>query len=327
MIKKSQFRPAFGLANSHLQTLLPYLFNNARDERFTEQTLELEDGDFLDLSWSGEPVNGKPVVVVFHGLESSIDSHYAPKIMQSLKQHGWTSLLMHFRGCSGKPNRLARSYHSGETGDARYLLHWLRQQYPDSPLLAIGYSLGGNMLLKLLAEYGINSPLEAAVSVSAPIQLNLCADRMNHGLSRLYQWHLVKCLKQKIVDKVDTFDYKKLINMGIDDIKQLNSFWKFDDLITAPLHGFSGVNDYYGQSSARQYLNEIRTPTLMIHALDDPFMTPEVIPTATELSDSVEFELSQHGGHIGFITGSLHKPIFWLQQRIPQYLSNFIVSQ
>ena len=127
MITQSHFCPAPGLSNTHLQTLLPYLISTPIINHLTQQTLELEDGDFLDLRWSGKPVNGKPVVVIFHGLESSIDSHYAPKIMQALKQQGWTSLLMHFRGCSGKPNRLARSYHSGETGDARYLLHWLRQ--------------------------------------------------------------------------------------------------------------------------------------------------------------------------------------------------------
>lgn len=324
MITHSQFCPAIGLANPHLQTLFPYLISNPGNIRSTQQALELEDGDFLDLSWCGKPVNGKPIIVIFHGLESSIDSHYVPRMMRALQQHGWTSLLMHFRGCSGRPNRLARSYHSGETGDALHLLEWLRKHYPDSPLVAIGFSLGGNMLLKLQGESGGNSPLEAAVSVCAPIQLNLCADRMNQGFSRLYQRHLVSRLNQKILDKAGFIDYKKLIGMSVEDIKRLKTFWAFDNLITAPLHGFKDVHDYYGQSSARQYLKNIKRPTLMIHALDDPFMTAEIVPDETELSDSVELELCQHGGHIGFITGSLYKPVFWLQHRIPEYLSNFI---
>jgi predicted alpha/beta-fold hydrolase len=324
MITQSQFRPAFGIANPHLQTLLPYLITDSVKKHFTEQTLELDDGDFLDLSWSGKPVNGKPIIVIFHGLESSIDSHYVPKMMHTLKRHGWTSLLMHFRGCSGRPNRLARSYHSGETGDARYLCDWLRKHYPDSPLTAIGYSLGGNMLLKLQAEYTNNSPLEAAVSVCAPVHLDLCADRINQGFSRIYQRHLVSCLKQKILDKANVIDYKELIGMSTEDIKRIKTFWEFDNLVTAPLHGFKDVHDYYGHASAYQYLKDIKKPTLMIHALDDPFMTTEVIPDESELSDSVELELCQYGGHIGFISGSLYNPVFWLQQRIPEYLSNFI---
>ena len=326
MTIQSLFRPAFGLSNNHLQTVLPYLYSVPSNKHFTEQNIELDDGDFLNLCWSGKAVNGEAIIVIFHGLESSIDSHYAPKLMHALKQQGLTSLLMHFRGCSGKPNRLARSYHSGETGDARYILNWLRRKYPDSPLFAVGYSLGGNMLLKLQAEYGVNSPLDAAVSVSAPIQLNLCANRMNVGLSRLYQWHLVNHLKQKILDKYAFIDYGKLIHIQRDEIKQLKTFWQFDDLVTAPLHGFKNVADYYRQSSAHQYLKDIKTPTLMIHALDDPFMTPEIIPDDSELSTSVEFELCQHGGHIGFIAGSAFEPVFWLQQRIPEYLLKFMPS-
>ena len=324
MIIKSQFRPAFGFANPHLQTLLPYLITQPDNKHLTEQTLELDDGDFLDLSWSGEPVNGKPIIVIFHGLESSIDSHYVPKIMRALKQRGWTSLLMHFRGCSGRPNRLARSYHSGETGDARYLFDWLGEHYPDSPLTAIGYSLGGNMLLKLQAEYGTDSPLQAAVSVCAPIRLNLCADRIDQGFSRIYQRVLIKCLIQKVLDKADFINYQDLIGMSTEKIKHIKTFWEFDGLITAPLHGFKDVHDYYAQSNSHQYLKDIKKPTLMIHALDDPFMTPEIIPDDSDLSASVEYELCQNGGHIGFISGSLHKPVFWLQQRIPEYLSNFI---
>lgn len=324
MITQSLFRPAPGISNPHLQTLLPFLINNSSDRIFNQQTLELDDGDFIDLSWKGEPKNGSPIVVVFHGLEGSINSHYASAVMQTFQQHGWINVLMHFRGCSHRLNRLAHSYHSGETGDARYFLNWLKEKYPNSPLVAVGYSLGGNVLLKLIAEYGADSPLEAAVSVCAPVQLECCANRMNQGFSKLYQRHLISQLNQKVLKKSSQFDFEKLIGMSNNAIKQLKTFWQFDDLVTAPLNGFKDVHDYYHQSSSRQYLKEIKTPTLMIHALDDPFMTPDTIPYEKELSPSVELEVSRHGGHIGFVAGTLFKPVFWLQKRIPEYLSGFI---
>lgn len=324
MIIQSHFRPAFGLSNPHLQTLLPLLLKNRSNKKYFQQTLELDDGDFLDCSWTAEPVNGKPIVIVFHGLEGSIDSHYASGIMQALRERGWQAVLMHFRGCSGRPNRLPRSYHSGETSDARTLIDTLKSKYPDAPLAAVGYSLGGNMLLKLQAEYASESPLKAVVSICAPVQLDLCAQRLNRGFSRLYQRYLIGHLKQKLYDKAARFDFEQLIGLNKREIKQLKTFWQFDDLATAPLHGFSGVDDYYARSSARQYLKEIRKPSLIIHALDDPFMLPDIVPDEMELSESVELELSKYGGHVGFVAGSVRKPVFWLQKRIPEYLSSFL---
>ncbi len=324
MITQSQFRPAFGLASPHLQTVLPLLLKNRSNKNYFQQTLELDDGDFLDCSWTNEPVNEKPIVVVFHGLEGSVDSHYASGIMQALHEQGWQAVLMHFRGCSGRPNRLPRSYHSGETGDARFMIDALKRKYPDTPLAAVGYSLGGNMLLKLQAEYASASPLKAVVSVCAPVQLDLCAQRLNQGFSRFYQRYLVGLLKQKMLDKAVRFDFEQLIGLNKTGIRQLKTFWQFDDLATAPLHGFAGVDDYYARSSARQYLKEIKKPALMIHALDDPFMLPDIVPDESDLSESVELELSQYGGHVGFVAGSVRKPVFWLQKRIPEYLSGFI---
>lgn len=320
MIINSQFKPAAGLINPHLQTVLPTLYRHSNDARFTSQTLDLPDGDFVDLAWTDTPRNGRPIVVIFHGLAGSIHSPYARGMMQAIQQHGWTGLLMHFRGCSGRHNRLARSYHSGDTADAEFLLNWLNQQFTDSPLAAIGYSLGGNMLLKLQAELAEQSPLQAAVSVSAPLQLNISAAVLNAGLSRLYQWLLIRQLKKQLASKLDVFDYRQLINLEREDLKRINNFWQFDNRITAPLHGFKDVHDYYRQSSARQYLPRIARNTLIIHALDDPFMTQDVLPSSDELSSSTTLELSAHGGHVGFISGQPLKPVFWLEQRIPEYL-------
>ncbi len=326
MIIQSQFRPIAGFANAHLQTLLPFILKKTGSKQYRHQTLELDDGDFLDLCWSSEPKQSQPIVVLFHGLEGSVESHYAKTIMPALQQQGWVALLMHFRGCSHRPNRLARSYHSGETQDARYLLAWLKQKYPASPLAAVGISLGGNMLLKLQAEYGDSSPLKVAISVCAPVSLDLCATRLDQGLSRIYQRHLIGRLNKKLYNKVERFDFESLIGLRRNQIKNIKTFWQFDDKVTAPLHGFKDARDYYERCSARQYLKSIKKQTLMIQALDDPFMPSDSMPNETELSEAVDLELSQHGGHIGFVAGSLHRPVFWLQQRIPEYISTFIAD-
>jgi uncharacterized protein len=320
MITKSQFKPAYGLSNPHIQTLLPTLLLSKTKVSFIQQTFELNDGDFLDLAWTEKPNNNKPIIIVFHGLEGSIYSPYAKSIMPVIKQQGWIGLLMHFRGSSGRPNRLPRSYHSGETEDAKALINCLKEKHPLTPLAAIGFSLGGNMLLKLQGELGESSPLKAAISVCAPLVLASCAIRLDTGFSRIYQHHLIKEMKKNLSIKAREFNYENIINSSLDKIDQLKTFWEFDDLITAPLHGFKNVDDYYSQSSSRQYLKKIMKPTLIIQALDDPFMGIDVIPDEAELSEYTQLELSQSGGHIGFISGHLFKPVFWLEERISEYL-------
>lgn len=326
MILKSQFKPAFGLANPHIQTLLPSLLPARYKLDYIHQTLELDDGDFLDLVWTEKP-DKKPVVIIFHGLEGSINSPYANAIMNALKRQGWTGLLMHFRGCSGRDNRLPRSYHSGETEDAQSLLRWFKQHHANIPLAAIGFSLGGNMLLKLQGELGKDTPFKAAVSVCAPLMLKSCSDRLNQGFSKIYQRHLMKTMKQNLHAKARKFDLKKLINLDKQNIKKINNFWQFDDKVTAPLHGFKGAADYYTRCSAKQYLKNIQSPTLIIQALDDPFMNADIIPDESELSDYTQLELSDYGGHIGFLSGNTLKPVFWLEQRIPQFLAQILNTQ
>ncbi len=327
MIIDSQFTPATGLGNSHLQTLLPTFMRNHLAFAGVAQTLELDDGDFVDLIWTDKPSASqplKPIVIIFHGLEGSIHSPYAKGMMLAIKKHGWTGLLMHFRGCSDRANRLPRSYHSGETGDAKQLLNWLQKEYKDAPLAAVGFSLGGNMLLKLQAELATESVFKAVVSVCAPMLLSACADRLNKGFSKIYQAYLLKHLKAKLRLKAGQHDYEKLINLNTESINQLKTFWQFDDWVTAPLHNFTGVDDYYRRSSARQYLKSISSPSLILQALDDPFMTADIIPDNSELSATTVMELSRHGGHVGFIGGSVMKPEYWLETRVPEYLSEFI---
>lgn len=324
MILKSKFKPAIGLSNPHLQTLLPTFLHRSRKVDYIHEILELDDGDYLDLAWTELNDNNKPIVIVFHGLEGSVDSPYVKGLMMAIRARGWKAVLMHFRGCSGRINRLPRSYHSGETSDAKELINFLSQRYPDSQQAAVGFSLGGNMLLKLLSEIRDESALKAAVSVCAPLVLNSCANRLDKGLSKIYQKHLISSMKKNLRIKAEKHNYKQLINLGSSQIKALKNFRQFDHLVTAPLHGFDGVDDYYTQSSSRQYIKNIQTPSLIIQTLDDPFMSVDVIPDESELSEFTQLEISDSGGHVGFISGHLFKPVFWLEQRIPEFLSSYL---
>lgn len=324
MILKSTFKPAFGLSNPHLQTILPTFLRARHKIDYSHQILELDDGDFLDLAWTELTNDSRPIVIVFHGLEGSVDSPYAKGIMSAIKKRGWKAVLMHFRGCSGRLNRLARSYHSGETLDAKQLINFLKSSYPDSPLAAVGFSLGGNMLLKLQAELGSQSELKAAVSVCAPLMLSNCANRLNKGFSRVYQRHLINRMKKNLRVKAKKHNFERLISLDKQKISQLKNFREFDNQVTAPLHGFKGVDDYYSKSSSRQYIKKIQTPTLIIQTMDDPFMTQDAIPDASELSEYTQLEISESGGHVGFIGGHLFKPAFWLEKRIPEFLSHYL---
>jgi hypothetical protein len=243
-------------------------------------------------------------------------------MMAALDRNGFNSVVMHFRGCFNEPNRLARAYHSGETGDAKAFLAHLVKQYPGRKIGAVGYSLGGNMLLKLQGELGKATPLFAAVSVSAPIRLEQTADFMNRGLSRFYQKLLVDDLKNSLLQKFDRHDYAKIIGLKKEDVHKIKSFWENDDLFTGPIHGFNGAAEYYEKSSGYDFIFTIAKETLIIHALDDPFMPPGVLPKECDLPPTVSMEVSPHGGHVGFVGGSIVRPSFWLEKRIPGFLRN-----
>jgi len=241
--------------------------------------------------------------------------------MHAIKKRGWCGVFMHFRGCSGVPNRLERSYHSGETGDIAFLIQTLNDRYPLSPVFTIGYSLGGNALLKYLGETGAASKVTAAVAVSVPFLLNKGADRLDTGFSRFYQWYLIRSLRRKMLDKFRDRE----TSFPLDKIQSFKNFWSFDHHVTAPVHGFDSADDYYTRCSSRQYLKSIQTPTLIIHASDDPFLPADAIPAAEDLAETIQFELSEYGGHVGFIEGDNPlKPGFWLERRIPEFIAGFI---
>lgn len=320
----SDFKPAWGLSNPHLQTLWPFLFRRQPHLPLQRERLELADGDFIDLDWHVSPavVKIKGLCILLHGLEGDSRSHYIPALMQKLAMQGWRTLLMHFRGCSGEHNRLARGYHSGDTADFNEVLMQLLQREQPLRTAAIGFSLGGNVLLKYLGEQGSQIRLQAAVAVSVPFELAAGADRLACGFSRMYQWWLIRSLQRKLYDKFSRHLSAGECPLPLHELKQQKTFYQFDNTMTAPLHGFADVHDYYTQSSSRQYLPDIRCPTLILHALDDPFLSPVAIPADSELSTSTRLEVSAHGGHVGFVGGTIRQPEYWLDSRICQYLTD-----
>jgi predicted alpha/beta-fold hydrolase len=314
---KHAFKPAWWLPNSHLQTMWPVIFKqNSESLPLRRERIELPDGDFVDLDWCGY-YPGAPIVLVLHGFEGSIDSHYAKGMLQSIQEQGWQGVFMHFRGCSGEPNRLQRGYHSGDTSDVAFVVAKLRENQPNRPIAAVGYSLGGNILLKWLGETQANNPLTAAVAISVPFELNKAAKRITKGFSRIYEYILVKAARERLMKKF------KQVPSPIDEaiLTSIHAIHELDYHYTVPVHGFESVDEYYQYSSSRQYMRHIKVPTLVVHAKDDPFMTEDVIPASIELSSSVTLELTETGGHVGFVSGRLPwKPVYWLEQRVPSFL-------
>jgi predicted alpha/beta-fold hydrolase len=290
------------------------------------ESLELPDGDVTAVDWvvdtDGLPKTA-PLLVILHGLESSGQSAYARMLIDAATKVGWRCCVLHFRDCGDYRNRLPRRYHAGETSDLTYFLKQLTESEQEGPLLAAGYSLGGNVLLKYLGEAGADSPLSAAAAVCVPLELQKCSDALNTGFSKLYQHYLLKSMKESVRQKFDrhtaAFSWELAMNA--------TTFAEFDDAVTAPLHGFDGGEDYYAKCSASRFLIHIAKPTLIINALDDPFMTPDVLPQSDRLSEHVTLEISDAGGHVGFIEGGTPwRPKYYLPPRILQFLTPYSAS-
>jgi len=324
-IIRSPFEPARWLRNRHAQTIyasMPWSWRSRPALR--RDSLELPDGDVTAVDWLTDTdhlPDAAPLLVILHGLEGSAESSYARMLMEAARERGWRSCVLHFRDCGDYTNRLPRRYHAGETNDLRFFLNQLQARREASqnpgPIVAVGYSLGGNVLLKYLGESGEDTPLSAATAVCAPLDLHECAEALNIGFSKVYQHYLLKRMKSAVTRKFNrhtaAFDWDRA--MGA------TNFAEFDDAVTAPLHGFDGKQDYYDRCSSVHFLEDIVAPTLIVNALDDPFMTDNVIPAAERLSEQVTLEVSETGGHVAFIDGgSPWRPTFYLPDRILGFL-------
>ncbi len=322
MYSASKFKPAWWLTNAHFQTLAAKLFRRKQKLTTIQETLELPDGDFIDLAWTEQPKkdNTRPIIVMLHGLEGSKDSHYAKGMLNAIKSRGWIAVLMHFRGCSGRPNRQANSYHCGDTRDITYLTEHLVARYQQCVFSALGFSLGGNVLTRYLAQVP-NNPYKAAAVICAPLDLASCSARINKGFSKLYQKYLLEMLKDSALEKITN---KVIDNIPTKLLEKIKTIRDFDNAVTAPLNGFKSAEHYYQQASGKQVMSDIKQPCLFIHSTDDPFLCHQQVLPEETLPKHLRFEVSKGGGHVGYIYGkNPFKPKFWLEKRVPDFLSNY----
>lgn len=312
------FRPARLASNPHVQTIAGKFVRPMPELLVHRERWDTPDGDFLDLDLIEPPRSGAPVCVILHGLEGHSERPYVRSAAAALHRRGFGLAMMNFRACSGEPNRRARTYHSGETEDLRFIVGRLRDRYPTSHLAAIGISLGGNVLLKYLAEEGEGSPIHAAVAISVPYDLQAGSSLLERSrVGRVYTHYFLRSLLQKVEDKAH------LVSEEVDlaRVRAARNLREFDDALTAPLHGFRDAADYYARSSSGPRLPEIAVPTLLLHARDDPFLPFEAVPTEAMRSNPlIHPVITQRGGHVGFLRGSLRRPGLWAEEAAARFL-------
>ncbi len=324
-ILQSSFRPHPLLSGGHLQTIAS-LLRPAPKLPLRRERLELADGDFVDLGWSGDHNSSGPIAVLVHGLAGGFDSKYLLGTACQLIALGWRTVILQLRGAGPEPNRLHRCYNQDDTEDLRYFWHLLRAREPKAFIASVGWSLGGNVTLKALAEEGRAAPVDIAAAASVPFDIRPCAERLSTGFSRVYQKRLLDSVKDALRRKHGQVPLSPAVDLPAALAAQ--NFIEYDEAYTAPLAGYRDVEDYYSHASCGQLLKDIRRSTLVVHALDDPFMTASVVPDARALSPQVTLEVAPSGGHVGFVSaGAFGQPYCWLERRLTEYLHQGFAQQ
>lgn len=305
------------LPGGHAQTLWPLAIKPAAPS-WRRERWDSPDGDFIDLDRLDGPA-GAPLLVLFHGLEGSSRSHYARSLAQAAQAAGWRLALPHFRGCSGELNRLPRGYHSGDSEEIDWLLARLQAGESGRPVHAVGVSLGGNALLKWAGERGeaAGRTVAAIASVCAPLDLAACGHHLARGFNRLYTRNFLYTLKRRSAARLERFP-------GLFDgprMRRAGNLYQFDEVVTAPLHGFAGADDYWRRASAKPWLGGIRVPALVLNTVNDPFLPAVCLPREHEVGRSVCLEYPESGGHVGFVTGAFPGNLDWLPQRLLHYFT------
>lgn len=320
------FRPAPWAANPHLQTLGARLLRSARGPDMRRERWDLPDGDFMDVDLGPDPGEGAPLVLVLHGLEGSSTRRYVLSACREIVRRGMRPVAMNFRGCGGEMNRRPRLYHSGETSDPAFVLDTLRARFPDRKVGVLGFSLGGNVLLKLLGERddGGVGLVDAAVAMSVPMDLAAGGQLLEDTtMGRAYTGYFLRSLKRKVRAKSALLD-------GAVDLRatlSARTLRQFDDAATAPLHGFRDADHYYRVCSSAGYIEGIRVPTLLLHSEDDPFLPRSAIPRdALEAHPHLVTALTPRGGHVGFMEGTPWAPRMWGDEEGARFLGEMLVD-
>ena len=307
------FAAPWWLRNPHLQTIYASIAARAPVVQWRRERWGTPDGDFVDVDFV-DGVAGAPWVHLYHGLEGSSNSSYARAIMHRVRMRGWNGSVFHFRGCSGEPNLLPRAYHSGDADEIDWSMREIKLRALRSRVYAVGISLGGNALAKWLGESGPAawSMVDGAAVVSAPLDLMAAGEALGRGFALNYTRHFLETLKASSLAKLER--HPELYDA--DRVRRSRTLREFDNVVTAPLHGFRDTDDYWTRASAKPLLANIRVPTLVINARDDPFLPESALPTQLEVSDAVKLEFPARGGHVGFVSGPFPGNLHWLPSRI-----------
>lgn len=315
IINKSNYKASFFFKNADISTIWTALFRPKAKINFTRERLETSDGDFLDLDWT--KVSSNKLVILCHGLEGSSDNAYITNAAAALNANGYDACALNYRGCSGEPNRLLKSYHSGKTEDLDLLINHSLPCYDE--IYLVGFSVGGNICLKYLGERSesVEIKIKAAVTFSVPVSLESCALELAKSRNFIYMKNFMLKLKEKTRIKEQLFP-GQITTKGFSKLK---NFLDYDEKFTAPLNGFKDAIDYWTQSSCASVLHQIKIPSLIVNALDDPFLGADCYPVeAAQDNPSLFLEMPQHGGHVGFTTCNAQNN-YWQENRILEFLS------
>lgn len=304
------------LPGGHLQTIYPATCIAKPKVAYRRERWPTPDGDFIDIDFiDGKP--DRPFIVLFHGLEGSSDSHYARSLMARATALGWSGAVPHFRGCSGELNHAPRFYHSGDANEVDWIVRRLvgERKKPGTKFYVAGVSLGGNALLRWLGESQHQAEIvDAACAISAPLDLAGGGAALSRGLNMIYTRVFLQTLKPKCLQKLKQFP--GLFDRDV--MLRARNLYEFDNIVTAPLHGYRDTDDYWHRASAKHVLSDITVPTLVLNAKNDPFLPAHHLPRTA--SPTVTLEYPEHGGHVGFAVGGPPGRIDWLPQRILNFL-------
>ncbi|HEY2850688.1 MAG TPA: alpha/beta hydrolase [Gemmatimonadaceae bacterium] len=318
----SKFEPAWWLPGPHLPTIWGKMARRREPAHDRLERLATPDGDHVTLVRMGRMTAGVPHLFILHGLEATISAKYAHGLFAEARKRGWSADMLMFRSCEGEINSARRFYHSGETSDLDFVLRTLIAREPAAKLLVCGVSLGGNVVLKWLGEQGKDVPaqVERAAAVSVPFDLEAGASRLERGFARVYGRHFLTTLVAKTIRKLER--YPDLCDIG--RLRRVKTIFEFDDLVTAPLHGFDGAHDYYRRSSSILYLDQVRVPTLLLSAWNDPFLPQEILASVRNIAkgnQSLFVEFSQTGGHVGWVSGPPWAERYYMESRVVEWMA------
>jgi predicted alpha/beta-fold hydrolase len=311
----TNYKPPFLLKNAHIQTIFPSIFRKLPSVCYKRERIETPDNDFIDLDWAA--IQSKKLVIISHGLEGNSNRKYVKGMVNALNKNGWDALVYNFRGCSGEANKLLKSYHSGYTDDLALAIEHAKKKGIYDAIALMGFSIGGNITLVYLGRDKVDPIVKTAAVLSVPCDLKGSAEYLAKLQNKLYMKRFLMMFHEKIKDKIKTMPGQ----IEDKDFNKIKNFKEFDDRYTAPIHGFKDALDYWEKCSSRQFIHNIKIPTLIINAKNDPFLSDVCYPVKESKNNkNITLEMPDSGGHVGFITFNKEN-IYWSEQKIVNFIS------